>query len=98
MRPIPSLLFSILAGLLILVFSSLGHAIGPLPAQTPPALQGDCHRFEQTTQQVCGRFLEYWSENGGLAQQGYPISAAMQERSDTDGTHVLLIAQCDGVR
>lgn len=54
-------------------------------AQTPQSTQGPCQRFEQMGQQVCGRFLEYWQQNGGLAQQGYPISAPMQERSDTDG-------------
>jgi hypothetical protein len=52
---------------------------------TPPALQGNCQNFEPTKQQVCGRFLDYWTRNGGLPQQGYPISPTMQERSDTDG-------------
>jgi N-acetylneuraminic acid mutarotase len=61
-----------------------GLAGAPGHAQTP-ALQGTCRTFEETRQQVCGRFLEYWTLNGGLAQQGYPISAAAQERSDTDG-------------
>ncbi|HEX9990951.1 MAG TPA: erythromycin esterase family protein [Chloroflexia bacterium] len=32
-----------------------------------------------------GRFLQYWQEHGGLAQQGFPISTEMQERSETDG-------------
>ncbi len=30
-------------------------------------------------------FLEYWDENGGLAQQGFPISDEMTEVSDLDG-------------
>jgi hypothetical protein len=34
---------------------------------------------------VQGRFLEYWDENGGLLQQGYPISGEVQERSEIDG-------------
>jgi photosystem II stability/assembly factor-like uncharacterized protein len=41
--------------------------------------------FPETGQTVRGRFLEYWRQNGGLAQQGYPISGEMQERSQTDG-------------
>ncbi|MEO6508447.1 MAG: hypothetical protein ABIO02_00685 [Patescibacteria group bacterium] len=34
---------------------------------------------------VCGRFLEYWEQNGGLAQQGYPIAAPEVRTSPTDG-------------
>jgi hypothetical protein len=34
---------------------------------------------------VCGRFLEYWRANGGLAQQGYPISMEFVETSDLNG-------------
>jgi methionine-rich copper-binding protein CopC len=44
-----------------------------------------CLDFKETGKQVCGRFAQYWSANGGLAQQGFPISGEMQERSDTDG-------------
>src|SRR5205823_6444376 len=47
-------------------------------AQTP-------RNFPETGKSVAGRFLEYWNQNGGLAQQGYPISDEMQETSDTDG-------------
>jgi methionine-rich copper-binding protein CopC len=45
----------------------------------------NCRQFTETGKQVCGRFAEYWQQNGGLAQQGYPISGEMQERSDSDG-------------
>jgi methionine-rich copper-binding protein CopC len=45
----------------------------------------NCRQFPETGKQVCGRFAEYWQQNGGLAQQGFPISGEMQERSDTDG-------------
>ncbi|HEY0068922.1 MAG TPA: erythromycin esterase family protein [Chloroflexia bacterium] len=47
--------------------------------------QQDSHTFPETGKTVKGRFLQYWQQNGGLAQQGYPISEEMQERSDTDG-------------
>ena len=41
--------------------------------------------FPETGKTVQGRFLQYWTANGGLAQQGFPISSEMQEVSDTDG-------------
>lgn len=41
--------------------------------------------FPETGKTVQGQFLAYWNEHGGLAQQGFPISNEMQERSDTDG-------------
>lgn len=50
-----------------------------------PLEQGTSRTFPETGKTVKGRFLEYWTQNGGLAQQGYPISEEMQEKSDTDG-------------
>src|SRR3954451_21989965 len=47
--------------------------------------QGTSHTFPETGHTVSGRFLDYWTNHGGLAQQGYPISEPMQETSDTDG-------------
>src|SRR4051794_38239045 len=47
--------------------------------------QGGSQTFPETGKTVSGRFLEYWNANGGLAQQGYPITNTMQEKSDTDG-------------
>ncbi|HEX8598091.1 MAG TPA: multicopper oxidase domain-containing protein [Chloroflexia bacterium] len=41
--------------------------------------------FPETGKTVSGRFFEYWQQNGGLAQQGYPISEPFQEKSDIDG-------------
>jgi acetyl esterase/lipase len=41
--------------------------------------------FPETGKAVQGRFLQYWLANGGLPQQGFPISGEMQEVSDTDG-------------
>jgi acetyl esterase/lipase len=41
--------------------------------------------FPETGKTVNGDFLAYWKTHGGLAQQGYPISEEMQERSDVDG-------------
>lgn len=41
--------------------------------------------FPQTGKTVRNPFLKYWDEHGGLAQQGYPISEEMWERSEVDG-------------
>jgi len=49
------------------------------------AKQADCHTFPETGKTVCGRFLQYWTSHGGLAQQGYPISAQFSEVSDVNG-------------
>ncbi len=43
----------------------------PAPAPAPAA--GNCRVFAETGHQVCGRILEYWDQNGGLAVFGYPI-------------------------
>ena len=52
---------------------------------TPAQTQGDNRLFPETGKTVKGLFLAYWNEHSGLAQQGYPISEEMQEKSDTDG-------------
>jgi hypothetical protein len=65
-----------------------GVALGFVPQLTPTpaaAQQPNCRTFPETGMTVCGRFLEYWTEHGGLAQQGYPISAEFPEVSDVDG-------------
>lgn len=53
-----------------------------LPALAQPA---GCRTFTETNNTVCGKFLAYWNEHGGLTQQGFPLSGAFQEVSDTDG-------------
>src|SRR5205085_12503892 len=40
--------------------------------------------FPETGHTVAGRFLEYWNEHGGLAQQGFPLSEPFQEKRDLD--------------
>ncbi len=52
------------------------HVRDAMPAQ---------RTFPETGKTVGGRLLQYWTVNGGLPQQGYPISEEMQEVSDTDG-------------
>lgn len=52
---------------------------------TAAAFQGSCTTFPETGKSVCGRFLQYWRQHGGLAQQGFPISEEIQETNATDG-------------
>ena len=49
--------------------------------QTQPASR----TFTETGKTVRGKFLRYWETHGGLAQQGFPVSDEMQEKSDIDG-------------
>jgi aldose sugar dehydrogenase len=56
------------------------------PLGPTPIVPGeDRHVFEETGNTVGGIFLDYWLDNGGLPQQGFPISEPMYERSDLDG-------------
>lgn len=41
--------------------------------------------FPETGYRVGGSFLQYWQQNGGVAQQGFPISDEFIEVSETDG-------------
>jgi hypothetical protein len=41
--------------------------------------------FKETGHRVGGKFLDYWQKNGGLAQQGFPISEEFDEVSPLDG-------------
>lgn len=64
----------------------LGLLAGLLPlAGKSASAQANCQTFSETKQQVCGKFLDYWNKNGGLAQQGYPISTQRDEVNSTNG-------------
>lgn len=58
-----------------------------------PSRPGPCRPDEQffaeTQRCVVGRFYEYWLDNGGLAQQGYPISDPFMETNPTNGQQYL---------
>ncbi|HEX9991284.1 MAG TPA: hypothetical protein VGE45_22710, partial [Chloroflexia bacterium] len=72
--------------MILLGLSTALLPIGPgSHASAPVHAQADSRFFAETGHAVRGRFLKYWEEHGGLAQQGYPISDEMQERSDSDG-------------
>jgi hypothetical protein len=53
-------------------------------AAAVPAHAGAEQCFPETGRCVGGRFLEYWLANGGLAQQGYPLTGEFDEISATD--------------
>jgi plastocyanin len=42
-------------------------------------------QFKETGKRVGGKFLDYWNKNGGLSQQGFPISEEFMEKNDLDG-------------
>jgi hypothetical protein len=56
----------------------------------PPGVSGNplgtsCVEFSQTGEQICGAFLAYWDEHGGLAQYGLPLTGLILETNPTDG-------------
>jgi glucose/arabinose dehydrogenase len=56
------------------------------PLGTPVPVPGEGNRrYSETGKTVSGLFLEYWDKNGGLFQQGFPISEVMAELSDLNG-------------
>jgi len=58
---------------------------GIWPWWNPAQAQPKARTFPETGKTVSDRFLDYWVNNGGLAQQGFPISEEFQEKSDLDG-------------
>src|SRR6266568_426848 len=77
-------------GVVVLLTTAAALGLAPQLAPAPsPAVaavqQANCRTFPETRMTVCGRFLQYWTEHGGLAQQGYPISNEFSEVSDVDG-------------
>ncbi len=58
---------------------------GIVAAPNPPVGAAQSRLFSETGKTVSARFLDYWNKNGGLAQQGLPISDVMSEVSDLDG-------------
>ncbi|MEO8286111.1 MAG: alkaline phosphatase family protein [Chloroflexota bacterium] len=79
-KKLPPNLIATATGILMLAAAFLPVAYRPAVAQQP-----GCQDFQETGRNACGKFLQYWQEHGSLAQQGYPISNEMQEKSDTDG-------------
>ncbi len=53
----------------------------PSVTSSQVAAADDCQTFQETGFKVCGKFLTYWKANGGLAQQGFPISDVFEEQN-----------------
>mgnify|MGYP000291770717 CR=1 FL=1 len=63
----------------------VGGILQPLNHLQALAQQGNCQDFKETGKKLCGKFLQYWQANGGLRQQGFPISNEFREKSDLNG-------------
>ncbi|MDQ3928087.1 MAG: hypothetical protein M3328_02950 [Chloroflexota bacterium] len=57
---------------------------GGAPNQQPNNSPGS-HLFTETGKRLGGPFEDYWLKNGGLPQQGFPISDEFLEKSELDG-------------
>ncbi len=49
------------------------------PDNDPSLMTGKTQLFPETGKSVSGIFLDYWLNNGGLAQQGYPLTNPLLE-------------------
>jgi hypothetical protein len=73
-RPVRAVVVAVLmAGAYLL---GTTQPVQPLRAQT-----GDEQCFQETGKCIRGAFLRYWQANGGLRQQGYPISDEVREQN-----------------
>ncbi|MDQ5822772.1 MAG: hypothetical protein M3441_00995 [Chloroflexota bacterium] len=68
-----------------IVLTTMFQPLSLLPALAGPSQQVGCQTFKETGKIVCGKFLQYWQQHGGLAQQGYPISDEFNEKSTING-------------
>jgi cyclophilin family peptidyl-prolyl cis-trans isomerase len=80
---------TIYSALLVMLGVVLGTALQPFSYLQTFAQPG-CQTFKETGKTVCGRFLDYWQKNGGLAQQGFPLSNEFTEMNDLDGKTYLV--------
>jgi hypothetical protein len=54
--------------------------------ELPPDMRAEAGiTFPETGKTVRGVFLTYWQKNGGLAQQGFPLTNLIMEKSALDG-------------
>jgi len=75
----------VLVAMLVLA-GGVGYYAGTRHALAPAYVMAsaECATFPQTGKTVCGRFLEYWQQNGALAQQGLPLSDEFREVSSVN--------------
>jgi|GEM_PF-2045993 len=72
------------------VLTTLFQPLAHLKSSAAPPQQGNCQTFKETGKTVCGRFLEHWQLNGGLPQQGYPLTDMFTEVSELNGRTYLV--------
>src|SRR5437763_6268878 len=70
---------------LILIAALLLSGSVALAAGRPQAVAAAEQCFPATGRCISGLFYRYWQANGGLAQQGDPISDELDEVNPTDG-------------
>ena len=79
---IPRPLLALVSALLLAPLLAQQTAL-PVRAADPCAT--GAHYFDQTGFCVSGLFYDYWTANGGLAQQGLPLSKEFTEVNPSDG-------------
>jgi len=72
-------------GMLLFGFAAYEAGAHRALSPAPLAAADECQTFAETGKAVCGDFLAYWRDHGGVAQQGFPLSDVVSEVSDTDG-------------
>ena len=80
MRRLAVILFAMVTAMMLLIAS-----FQLLTKAETLTHQASCLTFRETGKVVCGRFLTYWQERGGLVQNGFPISNEFREVSELDG-------------
>lgn len=70
---------------LLIMFPVLLTSLRAGVAEARAVAQVPGYTFPETGKTVTGRFLQYWQEHGGVAQQGFPISDVLGEKSSIDG-------------
>lgn len=69
------------------LLGQLGRRIRP--ADSAVAQQAGAAYFVETGHNLSGRFLAYWSQNGGLVQFGFPLSEEFPERLEDGQIYVV---------
>lgn len=67
----------------VVVLTTIFQPLRVFDSMAQPA--GTCQTFKETGKSVCGKFLTYWLQHGGVAQQGFPLSGEFMEVSEVNG-------------
>jgi len=72
----------------IITFGALLSTLLAVPIGASAQTDETCEAFPETNQEICGQFLVYWEDNGGLPVFGLPLTTEFQElSSDTLTDH-----------